>query len=118
MGTPRRVTEEDLHVTEALIADSYARLKRSIAETPSRAVSPASNIIREHPLAVTVAAAGAGVLAFQLAKMFMPAFARREKHKGKDAGIGVTGQLFSMAAPFIASVLQQQLSRAISGKRR
>ena len=40
MGTHRRVTEEDLHVTEALIADSFGRLKRSIAEAPHEAIRP------------------------------------------------------------------------------
>ena len=47
----RRVTEEDLHVTEALIADSFGRLKRSIAEAPHEAIRPAANMIREHPFA-------------------------------------------------------------------
>jgi hypothetical protein len=119
MGAHRRVTEEDLHVTEALIADSFARLKRSVAEAPHEAIRPAANIIREHPLAATAAAAGAGVIAFQLAKVMMGSRAHhKEAHKGKGIGIDILGPLMSLAAPYVTSVLQQQLGKALSGERR
>jgi hypothetical protein len=113
------VTEEDLHVTEALIADSFARLKRSIAEAPHEAIRPAANAIREHPFATTAAAAGAGVIMFQIAKMaFGSRTPRREAHKGRGIGMDIVGQLLPLAAPYITSMLQRQLGKALSGERR
>jgi hypothetical protein len=119
MGAPRRVTEEDIHVTEALIADSFLRLKRSIAEAPHAAVRPAANLVREHPFAATAAAAGAGVVAFQLAKMMFPSRApRKVSRRGRGVGIDVLGPLLSLATPYITSMLQQQLGKLLSGERR
>jgi hypothetical protein len=119
MGTSRRVTEEDLHVTEALIADSFARLKRSITEAPQDAIRPMTSMVREHPLAATAAAAGAGVVAYQLAKMiFASGPVRKETRKGKGILGDIMGQGLSMAAPYIASVIQHQLGKALTGERR
>ncbi|HUL62406.1 MAG TPA: hypothetical protein VLT35_05030 [Methanocella sp.] len=119
MANHRHVTEEDLHVTEALIADSVARLKRSVREAPHEAIRPAADVIREHPFAATAAAAGAGVLMFQVARMLAPATRRRKEPKagGKGRGIGgeIMGQLMALAAPYLVSMLQQQLGKAISG---
>jgi hypothetical protein len=119
MGAHRRVTEEDLHVTEALISDSFARLKTSIAEVPHEAIRPASNLIREHPFAATAAAAGAGVVAFQLVKvMFAAGGHHKEAHRGRGIGTGIMAQLIPLVAPYITSALQQQLGKALSGEHR
>ena len=116
MGALRRVTEEDLHVTEALIADSFARLKRSVAEAPHEAIRPAADLVREHPFASTAAAAGAGVIAFQVARMM---FGSRARHQEARRGrADVLGPLLSLAAPYVTSMLQQQLGKALSGERR
>ncbi len=114
----RRVTEEDLHVTEALIADSFGRLKKSIAEAPHEAVRPAADMIREHPFIAAAAAAGAGMVAFQVFKMVAPGPAPKGHEKRGGLTSNLTGQLLSMAAPYIASMLQQQLGKAMSGERR
>jgi hypothetical protein len=119
MGAHRRVTEEDLHVTEAMIADSFARLKRSVAEAPHEAIRPAANVIREHPLAATATAAGAGVIAFQLIKVILGSRAHhKEARRGRGGGIDALGPLMSLAAPYVTSILQQQLGKALSGERR
>lgn len=114
----RRVTEEDLHVTEALIADSFGRLKKSIAEAPHEAVRPAANLIREHPFVAAAAAAGAGMVAFQVFRMVAPGPAPKGQEKRGDKSSGLIAQLLPMAAPYIASMLQQQLGKALSGERR
>ncbi len=128
MGTHRRVTEEDLHVTEAMLADSFTRLKRSITEAPKEAVRPASDIIREHPFASTAAAAGAGIIAFQLMKLiFSSGTPRREIRMGRGGisrgivgGLGrdVMGQVMALATPYIASAIERQITRALYDKRR
>jgi len=112
------VTEEDLHVTEALIADSFGRLKKSITDAPHEAVRPASNLIREHPFITTAAAAGIGVVAFQAFRMMAPRKAAKGQEKRGGLSSGLVGQLLTLAAPYIASTLQQQLSHALSGERR
>jgi hypothetical protein len=114
----RRVTEEDIHVTEALIADSFGRLKKSITEAPHEAVRPASSLIREHPFVATAAAAGVGVIAFQIFRMVAPRKESKGHEKRGGLSSGLVGQLLSLAAPYIASTLQQQLSHALSGERR
>jgi hypothetical protein len=115
----RRVTEEDIHVTEALIADSFGRLKKSIAEAPHEAVRPAANIIREHPFIAAATAAGVGMVAFQMFRMVAPGPAPKGQEK-KRGGLlpDLMGQLLPMAAPYMASMLQQQVGKALSGQRR
>jgi hypothetical protein len=56
----RRVTEEDLLETEALIAQSYLRLKRSVVTTPARMVQSAGKTAAEHPYATAAAVVIAG----------------------------------------------------------
>jgi hypothetical protein len=119
MGAHRRVTEEDLHVTEALISDSFGRLKRSIAEAPHEAIRPASNLIREHPFAATAAAAGGGLIAFQLVKVMLGAGGhRKEARRGGGLGAGIMAQIIPLVTPYITSALQQQLGKALSGEHR
>lgn len=118
MAAPRRVTEEDLHVTEALIADSFRRLKKSVAAAPHEVARPAADLIREHPLAATATAAGAGVIAFQVMKMLVGRPAHGSGSKVKRAGSDLTGELLSMATPLIVSLFRQQLSRAVTGERK
>ncbi|MGA9140563.1 MAG: hypothetical protein WBZ29_10080 [Methanocella sp.] len=114
----RRVTEEDIHVTEALIGDSFGRLKRSITEAPHEAVRPAADMIRQHPFLAAAGAAGAGVVAFQLFKMMAPGPASKGQEKKGSRSSGLMGQMLSLAAPYIVSMLQQQLSKTMSGERR
>ena len=51
MKNPRQITEEDILVTEALIAESYGRLKKSVVQAPSRALGSVGGTIRNHPFA-------------------------------------------------------------------
>ena len=115
MAERKRVTEEDVRVTEALIADSFARLKRSVAEAPEDALRPALDIVREHPFAAAATAAGAGALAYQLLRLVAPR--PRSGAKGRSLKSGLTSQLLALAMPDVASYLEQQLGRALAGRK-
>jgi len=68
MEKRRRITEEDLLITEALIAGSYGRLKQSVTEAPSRAFRSLSESAREHPYATAGTAVVAGVVLYGIIK--------------------------------------------------
>ncbi len=63
------VTEEDLLVTEALIAKSYYRLKRSVVTAPSRMVQSAGKTAAEHPYATATAAVIGGAALYGIYRM-------------------------------------------------
>ena len=112
MGARRPVTEEDLHVTEALIGDSLARLRRSITAAPSEAARPATNVVRAHPLAMIAAALGAGMLASQVLRLVWRRPARRKAVGRGSLGSYIVGQLIGAAAPYVVMALRQQIGRA------
>ena len=115
MAERRRVTEEDVRVTEALIADSFDRLKSSIAHAPGDALRPALDVVREHPFAATATAVGAGALAYKLLRMAAPR--SRSGAKGRSLKSSMASQLLALATPYVASYLEQQLGRALAGRK-
>ena len=121
MAKPR-VTEEDILLTEALIGQSFARLKTSVAKAPHDLVSPMTTTIREHPFATAAAAAGAGMIAFRVINMFMPKVVVKEvpaKHKitVKEGGqSNLTGQIMSIAMPYVMGFVQQELGKMMAGR--
>jgi hypothetical protein len=118
MASRRRVTEEDAHVTEALIAESFGRLKKSITDAPHEAVRPATNIIRQHPFITTAAAAGIGIAAFEVFRIMAPRVAPKGTEKRGGASPGFLAQIWPLVAPYITTALQQQLGNALSGGQR
>ena len=64
MQRRRPVTEEDLLVTEALIADSYGQLKQSFIQLPSRAYRSVAQTVRKHPYESAATAVGAGAAVY------------------------------------------------------
>jgi hypothetical protein len=64
MEKRRRVTEEDLLITEALIAESYNQLKQSVIQVPSRAYRLVGQTVREHPYESAATAVGAGAAVY------------------------------------------------------
>lgn len=118
-----RVTEEDLRLTEALIGQSFARVKASVAEAPHELVRPATSAIREHPFIAAAAATGVGVAAFQVLRMLTPRVVVkevatdatgevREARKGAD----LTSQAISLVTPYIMGYLQQELAKWVASR--
>jgi hypothetical protein len=121
----RRVTEQDLLVTEALIAESYGRLKQSVAQAPSRALRSAGQAICEHPFAAAATATVAGVIAYELLGLFKPrAVARKAdvhpQTEVKNAGsrpdlmMEMVSVILPLAAPYVAGLIQSYLGKTQS----
>ena len=83
MVNHRRVTEEDLLVTEALIARSYGKLKQSFVQAPSRALNAAGKTAGEHPYATAAMAVVAGAALYGIFRM-MTAHGRDHDTMGRQ----------------------------------
>ncbi|MDD1666698.1 MAG: hypothetical protein LUQ23_04100 [Methanomicrobiales archaeon] len=119
MEKRRRVTEEDLLVTEALIAESYGRLKRSVARAPYRALRSAGGAVLEHPLAAAATATVGGILAYQVLRMVMPRGAGRGRSPSAEAkGAGShdpAREVLSMVLPVVAPYIVGYIREALGG---
>jgi hypothetical protein len=128
MKNRRRVTEEDLLVTEALIAQSYGRLKRSVIQVPTRAFTSMGKTVREHPYATAAAAVVAGAVVYGITKkMTSHAPAKEAPGRSRGARQKDTGRpdllydmllmILPLAAPYVAGYIQKYLGTILSGER-
>ena len=128
MESRRRITEEDLLVTEALIAESYSRLKKSVVQVPSRAFRSVGQTVREHPFATAATAVVAGIVVYGIIKLITS----RGSVQGAQGRSRVTLQkdtsrpdlmheMLSMCtplvAPYIMGSIQKYIGRILSGER-
>lgn len=118
-----KVTDEDIRLTEALIGQSFGRLKTSVTKAPHDLIRPATSTIRDHPIMTTAAAVGTGLVAFKLIRMFTPRVVVREvpAHHNitvQEGGGGgnMVSQLLALAAPYVVGVLQQELGKMMAGQ--
>ncbi|MDD1689658.1 MAG: hypothetical protein LUQ66_03260 [Methanoregula sp.] len=128
MDNRRRVTEEDLLITEALIAKSYGRLKQSVVQAPSRAFRSLGQTAREHPYATAGTAVVAGVVLYGIIKKMTspsPAPEARERSRaplqkekgGPDLLHELLPLIIPLAAPYIIEYIQKYLGTIHSEKR-
>jgi hypothetical protein len=119
----KKVTEEDLKVTEAMLARSFANLKSSVTRVPSDLVKPVTGTVREHPYATVAAAAGIGLIAYEFIKLVTPRVVMKEvkvqprvdvSERGRSK---LTSQAMALAAPYLVGYLQQEVSRLLSKPR-
>lgn len=119
----KKVTEEDLKVTEAMLARSFANLKSSVTRVPSDIVKPVTGTVREHPYATIAAAAGIGLVAYEFIKLVTPRVVMKEvkvqprvdvSERGRSK---LTSQVMALAAPYLVGYLQQEVSRLLSKPR-
>lgn len=122
MENTRHVTEEDLLVTEALIAKSYCQLKRSVIQAPSRAFRSAGQTARQHPYATAGAAIVAGVAIYGIFKMVTSHTSSHGAQGGsrstlkKDTGHPdlmrqMLPMLIPLVAPYIGDYIQKYLGK-------
>lgn len=110
MENRKRVTEEDLLITEALIAQSYGQLKQSVVQLPSRACRSVGQTVREHPFATAGVAVIAGVALYGIFKMMTSRGsvqeARGSIHGHKDSHqTDLIQQLLPMILPLVTPYL-------------
>ena len=124
MEKRRQVTEEDILMTEAMIARSFGRLKRSVTRAPSRAFSSAGETIGKHPVAAAAAAVGAGIALYGLFRLVTRHGTAREsvagsrEHKSRpDMKMEILSMILPIVTPYIAGYLEKYMGRIFSGDR-
>ena len=128
MKNRRSITEDDVYLTELLIAKSYGNLKHSVARTSSEALSAVGETVggsvRKHPCATAGAAVGAGVLMFMLYKLMnRGGSSRREKTREREERsrsnmtMDLLGMFIPIAAPYFTAYLEKYLGRMVARDR-
>ena len=121
MEKRRQVTEEDILITEAMIARSYGRLKHSVARAPSRAFSSMGGTIRKHPVATAAVAVGAGLALYGIFRLATrpgkPGSGGGREHKSRsDMKMEIFSMILPIITPYIVSYLEKYLGKIYSGK--
>ena len=121
MKNHRPITEEDVYLTELLIARSYGKLKHSVEKASSDALGSVADAVggtvRKHPYATAGAAVGAGIIMFMLFRMMNTRGSSRQKggsdreksRSGMHADI--LGMLVPIVAPYLTAYLEKYLAR-------
>lgn len=124
METRRQVTEEDILMTEALIAKSYGRLKQSVVQAPSQAFGSVGGTIRKHPLGAASAAVVAGITLYGLFRLVTRQGAVKERAAGRkehasrpDMTMEILSMIIPLVTPYIAGYLERYMGRLFSGDR-
>lgn len=124
MERRKQITEEDILLTEAMIASSYGRLKQSVARAPSQAMGSLGGTVRKHPLAAAAAAVGVGIALYGLFRMMTRRGAVREQAAGSreqasrpDMKMEILSMLLPIVTPYIASYLEKYMKKIFSGDR-
>ncbi len=124
MENHRRITEEDLLVTEALIAKSYGRLKKNVLEAPARALGPISKTISEHPFEAAATAVGGGIAAYGIARMIssQSAYGNKKRHGKKkkakrchDPMTEILSAIIPLALPYITGYIEKYMGTSREG---
>jgi hypothetical protein len=128
MENRRRITEEDLLITEALIARSYCQLKHSVAQAPSRAFSSASQTARQHPYATAGVAIVTGIAVYGIFKLVTSGTSshgtagnsrgfHHEDPGSMDFLQTMLPMILPLVVPYFGSYLQKYLGKIYSQKR-
>ena len=124
MEKRRQITEDDILMTEAMIARSYGRLKQSVAQAPSQALNSLGGTIRRHPVATAAVAVGAGLTLFGLFRLLTrqgtargSASGGREQKSRTDMKMEVLSMILPLVTPYIARYLEKYMGRIFSGNR-
>jgi hypothetical protein len=127
MKNRRPINEDDLLLTEMLIAKSYGNLKKSVVQASSDAFGslgePVGGTIKKHPYATAGTAVGAGVLLVALFKLMSRGGSGKRngnEGRGRSSGMGsdILSMLMPLAMPYLTAYLEKYLGRMVSGKRR
>ena len=124
MENRRQVTEEDILMTEEMIALSFGRLKRSIVHVPSRAFSSAGDTVRKHPVAAAAAAVGAGIAIYGLFRLMTRRSTtrenvpfRRERESRTDMSREILSMIIPLVTPYVIGYLKDYIEGTFSRKR-
>ena len=119
MKNRRPITEEDLLVTEALIAESYGRLKKSVVQAPSRALGSVGGTIRRHPVAAAAAAIAGGIAAYVIITRMTShgsGVGQKKERRHPDLMHEMQAMIIPLMAPFIMGYIQKYIGRIFSAE--
>lgn len=122
MSDRRPITEDDLLLTEMLIAKSYGNLKRSVVRTSAETLSSlggavggtVGGTIKRHPYATAGAAVGLGIILFGLFRLMNrggPSQKRDEERRRHSSGMGM--EILSMIAPLLMPYITEYIERSL-----
>jgi len=122
----RPITEDDILLTELLLARSYGRLKQSVVQASSDAVgslgATVGGTIRKHPYATAGAAVGAGAILYGLFRLMNREPARGHSDKKTSLRADMTMEVISLLAPvvmpYVTAYLEGYLKKPHSRDRR
>jgi len=117
MKNRRQITEEDLLVTEALIAESYGRLKKSVVEAPSRALGSVGGTIRRHPFAAATTAIVGGLAAYVIITRMTShgsGAGQKMERSHPDLMHDLQSMIIPLVAPFIMGYIQKYINSIFS----
>jgi hypothetical protein len=119
----RPITEEDILLTELLLARSYGRLKQSVSQATSDTFGSlgetVGETVRKHPYATAGVAVGAGVILYGLFRLLNRDGSSGDTGRGKhssrtDMRGEILSQILPVVMPYLAAYLKRYLGR--SGK--
>jgi hypothetical protein len=117
----RPITEDDVLLTELLIARSYGNLKQSVIKTSFEALGSVGGTIKKHPYATAGAAVGTGILLFGLFSLLNRGSSRKGHGRERKSRPDITSELFSLlmpvVTPYITAYLEKYLGRVFSRDR-
>ena len=129
MKDRRPINEDDILLTEMLIAKSYGQLKQSVVQASAEALGSVGdavgNTVRKHPYATAGAAVGAGILLFGLFRLMSRSGS--SGRKGPDGGerrsrSDMTSEIFSLLmpvlTPYITAYFEKYLGRMLTRERK
>ena len=118
MEKRRQVTEEDILMTEEMIARSFGRLKKSVARAPSQAISSMSGTVRKHPVAAAAVAVGAGITLYGLFRLMTRHGAAKQNVAGsRDRGTraDMSREILAMIIPVVTPYVTRYLKNYMAG---
>jgi hypothetical protein len=122
----RPINEDDILLTEMLIARSYGNLKQSVVQTSSDTLGSLGGslegTIRKHPYATAGAAAGVGILLFGIFRMMNRSGSSRGRTAGgrgqsSDMSREIISLILPMVTPYLTTYLEKYLGTMISKDR-
>lgn len=121
MEKRRPITEEDILLTELLIAKSYENLKQSAVQASRRTLRSAGGSLKQHPYAVAGAAVGAGIVLYGIFRLLSrngSATKSNAGDRGYSSRSGLTMDLLSLmmpiVKPYITTYLENYIGRMFS----
>ena len=127
MKSRRPINEDDILLTEMLIARSYGDLKRSVVRVSSDTLGSlgesVGGTIKKHPYATAGAAIGAGILLYGLFRLMKGGSSgKREKQNGRGQATrsDMSGEIISMIlpilTPYLTTYIEKYLGTMLSKK--